>query len=917
MGELARLYASLGKNKELAALFTEIGERPISGSATESVQTAREELTLSRRDPRHLYICGPLALLSLMRAEGATPKEVDFLHWYRAGPNGTNLAELGRLADKAKFAHSLVFRKPGGPVPVPSAMHLKLGHFVAIIGQAHGRFHVIDSSLAIRDVWMTAAAIDAEASGYFLVPANSSAKSGLRLVSSTEAAKIWGKGPTSGNTPGSAGPQDPKAGGPGGAPSSPDSPAGPPPPLPPPPLWPPPPTPPPPAPPNPPGCGGTGGMCTYSIGESTVSLGLSDTPVGYSPPIGPSAKVQIDYNQREDSQPANFNFFNVSQKWTLNWLTYVTDDPNNPGADVSRYIAGGGAYYYTGYQSATGQFAAQTGDGSILVLASESPIAYRRQLGDGSVEIYAQSDGAASYPRNIFLREVIDPQGNTLTLNYDDQERLVSLTDATGRQTTFTYGLAAYPLQITQITDPFGRSAVLTYDSSGRLNSITDTIGLTSSFTYDANSLVNSMTTPYGTTTFAYTAPGSSRPPRFLQVTDPLGFNEREEWLEPAPIPSSDPADTVPTGMPLPPTNEYLQYRDSFHWDKTAYVAAGCTPTGGCDYTKARDRHFAHDADNTGLKSTTIESVKYPLENRIWFNYPGQTQSLYSGSSTQPIATGRVLDDGSTQLSHAAYDTGGFYKITQYIDPLGRTTSYAYSNHIDLGAISQTTQYGVQQTIAQFIYNTQHRPTYYTDAAGETTSYGYNAAGQVGTITNPLNQTTTYQYNPTGDLATIINANNVTAESLTYDSFDRVRTRTDSEGYTLTYAYDAADRITSVTYPDGTADVYTYDKLDLASHTDRTGRVWTYAHDADRRLTAVTDPMGNLVQLGYNQAGQLTSLTDPKDNETQWFYDVEGRLTSKTYADNSTVTYTYENTTSRLASVLDALGQTKQYGYAG
>jgi YD repeat-containing protein len=42
---------------------------------------------------------------------------------------------------------------------------------------------------------------------------------------------------------------------------------------------------------------------------------------------------------------------------------------------------------------------------------------------------------------------------------------------------------------------------------------------------------------------------------------------------------------------------------------------------------------------------------------------------------------------------------------------------------------------------------------------------------------------------------------------------------------------------------------------------------------------------------------------------------VQGRLTQKTYVDNSTVTYTYENATSRLKSVLDALGQTKQYSY--
>ena len=911
VGNLVRLHAELGHETEVAALLGEIGKRPISGSATEAVQAGAEELALSRQpDHGHLFICGPLALHSLMVALGANPQQVDFLEWYRAGPNGTTLAELGRLADQAKFAYRFVFRKPGQSVPVPSIVHWKTGHFAAIVGEANGRYNVKDPVFAGQQLWVTKTALDEEASGYFLVPAHIAQGTGWRSVAASEAAGVWGKGPTAGTPQGAAGPQDPPAdgAGPGGPPNG--------------------------APPAGPGAGGPGaggpegggppgaggpppcggGMCGYNIGESTVSLSLSDTPVGYKPPIGPSAKVTIAYNQREDSQPQIFNFFNVSPKWTLNWLSYVTDDPNNPGANVARYLAGGGAYFYSGYQSNTGRFAVQNNDGSILVLASQSPITYQRQLYDGSIEIYAQSDGSTSYPRNIFLSKVIDPQGNALTLNYDSQMRLTSLTDAIGRQTTFTYGLPSYPLLVTQITDPFGRSATLTYDGSQRLSSITDVLGLTSSFSYDANSLVDAMTTPYGTTSFAYTAPGTSGPPRFLQATDPLGYNEREEWVEPAPnIPDSDPSNTVPQGMAT--ENLYLEYRDSFHWDKNAYVVAGCTPSGGCDYTKARDRHFNHDASDTGLKSTSIESVKYPLENRLWLNYPGQSNPIYSGVYERPSAVGRVLDDGTTQLSQYSYDITGYYKLTQTVDRVGRTTSYSYPNHIDLSAITQATANGNQTTIAQFIYNYQHRPIYYTDAAGQTTTYSYNAAGQLTSVTNPLNQTTTYQYDPSGNLTTIINANNQTAASFTYDSDDRVRTYTDSEGWTVTFDYDAADRITRITYPDGTTDRYTYDKLDLAAYQDRLYRTWTYTHDVDRRLTKITDPLDQETQFGYDNDGRLTSLTDPKNNTTHWTYDVEGRVISKTYPDTSALAFTYENTTSRLHSVLDALGQTKQYGY--
>ena len=909
VGQLAQLEASLGRNEELTALFKEIGARPITGSATEAIQGAREELDLAQKDTRHLFNCGPLALSWLLTTAGLQPEQVAYLQTYRAGPNGTNLAELGTLADKVSFGHRVIFRKPGQAIPVPSVVHWKLDHFAAIVGVDNGRYHIKDPIFPNNDSWVSEAAIDAEASGYFLVPDKASGDAAWRTVADSEAGTVWGKGPTHGAMHGSNPPLDTPANGPG-APGAPGGPGpsgipgasgGP--------------TPPTPGTPPPAGSPGCGGMCGYNIGESTVSLTLSDTPVGYSPPIGPSPKVQISYNQRQDSQPATFSFFNVSPKWTLNWLSYVTDDPTNPGASVTRYFGGGAQYFYSGYSSGTGLFAAQTNDGARLALASQSPITYRLQKGDGSVEIYAQSDGASSYPRRIFLSEVIDPQGNILTLNYDGEERLVSLTDATGRDTTFSYDLASDPLLVTAITDPFGRSATLTYDGSGRLSSITDVIGITSSFTYDANALINSMTTPYGTTDFAFTAPGTSGPPRFVEVTDPMGYHEREEWLEPAPIPDSDPSDTVPVGMPST-DNAYLSYRDSFHWDKNAYVVAGCTPTGDCDYAQARDRHFYHQAGDIDIKSMAIESVKYPLENRIWFNYFGQSSIYYSGDYNQPIAAGRVLDDGSTQLSTATYDTSGYYKLTQSVDPLGRTTSYAYSNQIDLAAISQTTAYGVQQTIAQYVYNTIHRPVSYTDAAGQTSTYTYNAAGQLTSATNPLGQTTTHHYNTTGDLTSITNANDETAATFTYDSFDRIRTFTDSEGWTATYDYDAADRVTRITYPDGTTDQYTYDKLDLASYRDRQDRLWTYVHDADRRLTSVTDPLGQETLYGYNPDGELTSLTDPRGNETQWAYDVEGRLTQKTYADSSTVTYTYEDTTSRLKSVLDALGQTKEYSYA-
>ena len=172
VGELVRLDAELGRKDELTALLAEIGGRPVGGPGTAMVQFGRDTLRVMNTDPKHLYNCGPIALKTLLLAQHANASEVFFLNWVRAdGPKGTSLAEVAVLAQKAHAALMPVFRKPGEPVPVPSIAHWRVGHFAAIVGARNGRFEVRDPTFGHQGLWVTQAALDAEASGYFLVPA--------------------------------------------------------------------------------------------------------------------------------------------------------------------------------------------------------------------------------------------------------------------------------------------------------------------------------------------------------------------------------------------------------------------------------------------------------------------------------------------------------------------------------------------------------------------------------------------------------------------------------------------------------------------------------------------------------------------------------------------------------------------------
>jgi len=203
VGEFAMLQASLGRMNELAALFDEIGSRAVTGSATEKVQVAREMLGLIDKKDHHLFTCGPLALQSLMLARGAAADQVTFLQWHRAGRDGTSLAELAGLADKAKLGYRLIHRQPGQEAPVPSLMHLKVGHFAAVVDQAEGRFHLEDAAIEGRHLWMRQQAFDSEASGYFLIPDDLPLAEGWRVVDLAEEAKVWGRGSTNSTQAGS------------------------------------------------------------------------------------------------------------------------------------------------------------------------------------------------------------------------------------------------------------------------------------------------------------------------------------------------------------------------------------------------------------------------------------------------------------------------------------------------------------------------------------------------------------------------------------------------------------------------------------------------------------------------------------------------------------------------------------------
>jgi RHS repeat-associated protein len=649
-------------------------------------------------------------------------------------------------------------------------------------------------------------------------------------------------------------------------------------------------------------------MATYSFDRLRGSLRVTDTPLLYSPPVGPGISFTVTYNQGDVGQQALPFLSNVGSQFTYNFLSYISNLPNT--GNVTRFVPGGGLEYYPTFNVTPGDLdLAATQDAvsdperstRAVLYWDAANQRYTRMLPDGSSQVYSQPSTDLNGVPIFLVTSETDPRGNTISYGYDSQGRLTTITDAIGQVTTLSYGNGDQ-YKITKVTDPFGRSARFQYDSQGRLTSSTDALGIVSNYGYDSTNFLNSLRTPYGITTFTT---DSDVQHHGINATNPLGQTERVE-LRYNSVPAISDTDTVPTATGIQAASSGLSSGNTYYWTRRQYST---TP----DYTKATVIHWM--SGPRGL-TNIVDSLKKPLEGRVWYNYQGQSQADYiaDGASALPTITARLLDGGATQASYASYNNNGL--VTQSIDPVGRTTNYTYdsTNNIDLLQVAQTNGSG-QDVLSTMTYDSQHDPLTVTDASGQTTTMTYNAAGQMLTRTDAKSETTTMAYDSHGYLESVTGPVSGATTSYTYDSAGRVHTITDSEGYVLTMTYDASDRPTLTTYPDGTTDQTVYKNLDVDHTIDRQGRVTSYQYDPIRELLQTTDPLGRTTKYTWCTCGGLSTLTDANGNVTTWNLDIMGRVTGKVYADSSQITYTYESSTSRLHGMTDAVGNSSVYSY--
>jgi YD repeat-containing protein len=500
IAELLLLDARLGRTDELKTYMSEINHRPLFGSNEEKVADARSGLWMMEHQPGVSFKCGPYALNTLLYLNQKSVGQNPVLKAIQSTKSGTNLAQVKNWADQVGLKYQIAKRAPGAPVIVPAVMHWKVGHFAALTAFKKGRYQVKDPTFGTTAmIWLTPQALEDQTDGYYLIPQGLLPK-GWQAVKDVEARTVWGKGDsvsTDPDKPPTCDKTDPSNTCPKIKTAAPQTP-----------------------------------MARASAFTMQATLNIFDTPLGYSPPVGPAMNFLVNYNYLEFDQPATFTFSNLGPDWSFNWLAYVELDVSQ---NATVFVPGGGVetYAYSLPDNVSNPYPPALTSQAMLTVTGAGT--YQRLLPDGSIEVYNQPDGTG----RVFMTQLIDPQGNAATIQYDANFRVTSITDTIGQATTVTYlsntvGNVGF-YKIAKITDPFGRFATFAYDAStSYLISITDVIGLVSQFVSDAtSSFITALSTPYGTTSFSQYVPVGSAPPATgLRFTFPDNSSAViENWL--------------------------------------------------------------------------------------------------------------------------------------------------------------------------------------------------------------------------------------------------------------------------------------------------------------------------------------------------------------------------------------------------
>ena len=485
-----------------------------------------------------------------------------------------------------------------------------------------------------------------------------------------------------------------------------------------------------------------------------------------------------------------------------------------------------------------------------------------------------------SYDDRGNLDEIIDELGNTNKYSYDDLNRVTSTVDANGNLEKFAYNARN---ELTESINPLGDTRTFEYNESGKLAHVIDYDGNEEFTEYNELNKVSAYVDKDGSRTEYY----YNEMWQIDQIKDPTGANILCLYDAEGNLTNVVDASYSTIRYSYDSCGNITKVRDQegyvtkYTYDKMNRMTSAVMADGSAEY-------YEYDAFGNETKFTDALGGEWINE----YDAAGQKIKSINPMGVDTVYTydlrGNLIEERSAGKSiRYSYDAAG--RLTEIIDAVGVVTSFSYDNNGNL--LSRK----VGDVEKSFEYDSMNRVTKEFIAGALTASYTYDAAGNISSVTDGLGNQTKYIRTKGGDIAAVV----------------------DPLGNVTRYRYDKAHRLINIVQGTGTeAEDINFELLEDAEEVQKLNkkhnsiRITSYARDVLGRVTSVTDSLGNVESYEYDRKGHIKAKTDMDGNRTKITRTHLGDISRITYGDGEDIEYSY-NALGQLKAIKDSLGLTK------
>jgi RHS repeat-associated protein len=515
------------------------------------------------------------------------------------------------------------------------------------------------------------------------------------------------------------------------------------------------------------------------------------------------------------------------------------------------------------------------------------------------------------YYDNHKIRSMVDEMDNTLLFSYGTVSGVDRVSEIKGtvydRQTgLYSNSITFYSFEydtinkLVDVIDSNGRTISVRYNEAGNPIKITDLLGNTISINWKNHTQIGITDKNGNTFLYEYDAYGN-----LIDSTDHMGYSRYYRWTT---INTDDKYISLLSNITNKKgyTTEYEYDRQGnlilvtdAHGNATtrAYDAFGyvtlLTERGGTQTVYFHDSHgnLINAADSTGNGT----KFSYDLAGRLLSITDANNHSIeYEYNSNNNLIKIIENDQIETEYDYDALgklvsvnDANGMqteYKRykgkTEIIEPLNTRTTHYYDYNGNLITVTNARGYNTSLE-----HDALGRVTAAYDNHGNIERFSYDALGNLIRYTDMNDTITTYAYD---SLSRLIHVKYPSSDNIFYNWTETGKIISQqNRDSKITYQYDALDRLVSVLFDYGAFN-----------------RTISYHYGADDNPIAMMDPEGNITRYEYDELNRLVRIVDPSAGDIAFEYDEGSRRTVITYPNNASISYSYDRT-DRISNIVN------------